>query len=156
MQIRIFAVGQRLPAWINQGVEEYQKRFPRELNLSLSEIPAGRRSKSANPEKAMKEECDRILDGLSPGTHLIVLDEHGRRQATNDLAGHMRNWMQEGRSIGLVIGGADGLHAELKKQANESWSLSDLTLPHGLARILLLEQLYRAWTLINNHPYHRQ
>ena len=156
MQIRIIAVGQRLPGWINQGVEEYQKRFPRELKLSLTEIQAGRRSKSGNVEKAMKEEHQRILDSLIPGAHLVILDERGRQKTTLELADNLRDWMQDGEDICLVIGGADGIHSELKKQAREIWSLSALTLPHGLARVLLMEQLYRAWTVVNKHPYHRE
>ncbi len=156
MRITILSVGQRLPGWINQGVAEYQKRFPAELKLSLKEIPAGKRTKSATSEKALKQECARIVEAIPERDQLIVLDERGKKLSTRDLADNMGQWLQDGENISFVIGGADGVHSELKKNAKQLWSLSELTLPHGLARVLLMEQLYRAWTVINRHPYHRE
>jgi len=156
MQITIVTVGIRLPGWINQGVSEYQKRMPPELRVNLSEIVPTKRNKSAGTEKILKQEAERISVAIAKGSHLIVLDERGKTQTTTALAKNMRSWMQDGKNICFVIGGADGIHETLKQQANESWSLSDFTLPHGLARVLLTEQLYRAWTVIKNHPYHRQ
>ncbi|NKB36131.1 MAG: 23S rRNA (pseudouridine(1915)-N(3))-methyltransferase RlmH [Gammaproteobacteria bacterium] len=156
MRITILSVGQRLPDWINQGVAEYHKRFPAELKVSLKEIPAGKRTKSSSTEKALKQECSRIIEAIPERDQIIVLDERGRKRNTRDLAENMANWLQEGENISFIIGGADGLHSELKEKARELWSLSDLTLPHGLARVLLMEQLYRAWTVINRHPYHRE
>jgi len=156
MQITIIAVGIRLPGWINQGVSEYQKRMPPELRVNLAEIVPTKRNKSASTEKILKQECERIMAAIPKDAYLIVLDERGKSQATTALAKTMESWMQDGRNICLVIGGADGIHETLKQKASESWSLSDFTLPHGFARVLLTEQLYRAWTVIKNHPYHRQ
>ena len=156
MQITIVAVGVRMPTWINQGVTEYQKRFPPELKVKLTEIPSSKRTKSANSDRILKQEAERISAAVPDGCHVIVLDEHGKTQRTTALAKNMASWMQNGKSIALVIGGADGIHADLKKQANEIWSLSDLTLPHGLARVFLMEQLYRAWSVLKKHPYHRE
>jgi 23S rRNA (pseudouridine1915-N3)-methyltransferase len=156
MQIAITAVGIRLPSWVNQGVKEYSKRFPPEIKLQLNEIQPVKRGKSANTEKILKQEAERIGTAIPKGSHVIVLDEHGMKQRTTTLANNMEAWMQEGKNIVFVIGGADGIYEELKNSANESWSLSDFTLPHGLARVLLIEQLYRAWTVIKQHPYHRE
>jgi 23S rRNA (pseudouridine1915-N3)-methyltransferase len=156
MQITIVAVGIRLPSWINQGVNEYIKRFPPEVNLQLCELNPVKRNKSATREKILSQEAERIITAIPKGNYIIVLDEHGKTQRTTVLAKHMDSWMREGKNIALVIGGADGIHEDIKKKANEVWSLSDYTLPHGLARVLLTEQLYRAWTVIKKHPYHRE
>ena len=156
MRITILSVGQRLPGWINQGVSEYQKRFPPELKVSLKEIPAGKRTKSGNTDKALQQEYERLIEAIPKRDRVIALDERGKKQSTRVLANNLGNWLQDGETISFVIGGADGLHSELKQNAKELWSLSDLTLPHGLARVLLMEQLYRAWTVINRHPYHRE
>ncbi len=156
MQITIVAVGIRLPGWINQGVSEYRKRMPPELRVNLTEIVPAKRSKSAGTEKILKQEADRISAAIPKGDHLVVLDERGKTQATAALAQNLTAWMQDGNNICFVIGGADGVHETLKNKANELWSLSDFTLPHGLARVVLTEQLYRAWTVTKKHPYHRQ
>lgn len=146
----------RLPGWVNQGVNEYKKRFPPEINVQLTEIQPIKRSKSVNVETILKQEAERISKAFVKGNHLIVLDEHGKTRRTTMLAGNMDSWMREGKNISFVIGGADGVHEDIKNKADELWSLSDFTLPHGLARVLLMEQLYRAWTVINKHPYHRE
>ena len=156
MQITIVAVGARLPTWINQGVAEYSKRFPPEISVHLAEIMPARRNKSATTEKILKQEADRIGSAIPKDSHIIVLDERGKPQRTVALAKKMESWMQDGKNIALVIGGADGIHDDIKTRANERLSLSDFTLPHGLARVLLMEQLYRAWTVIKKHPYHRE
>lgn len=156
MQITIVAVGMRLPSWANQAVKEYSKRLPPEINLQLSEIQPVKRSKSAGAEKILKQEAERIGSAIPKGSHIIVLDEHGKTQRTTVLAKHMDTWMRYGKNIAFVIGSADGIHEDIKKKADELWSLSDFTLPHGLARVLLIEQLYRAWTVIKKHPYHRE
>ncbi len=155
MQITIVAVGLRMPTWVNQAVSEYQKRFPPELKVQITEVSAGKRSKSVDQEKTLKQEAERIKAAIPKGCHVIVMDEYGKTQRTTALAKNMTSWMQDGLRIALIIGGADGIHSDLKKQANEIWSMSDLTLPHGLARVLLVEQLYRAWSVIQKHPYHR-
>ena len=156
MRITIVAVGLRMPSWVNQGVLEYSKRIPAEMNVSIVEVPAGKRTKSTPVDKILKQEAERISAAIPQDAHIVVLDERGRSQRTSALAGNMSTWMQNGRNVALVIGGADGLHSELKTRAHEIWSLSDLTLPHGLARVCLVEQLYRAWSLTRNHPYHRE
>lgn len=156
MQITIVAVGMRLPSWANQAVKEYSKRFPPEINLRLSEIQPIKRNKSAGAEKILKQEAERISSAIPKDSHVIVLDEHGKTQRTTVLAKHMDAWMRYGKNITFVIGSADGISEDIKKKADELWSLSDFTLPHGLARVLLIEQLYRAWTVIKKHPYHRE
>ena len=156
MQINIVAVGTRQPDWVNKGMDEYLKRFPAELKLQLLQIPAVKRSKKDNSQKIMKQEADRIVSAL-PGSHrLVVLDESGKTKTTRELARTLEAWMQEGINTSFVIGGADGVDNDLKQQADELWSLSAYTLPHGLVRIMLAEQLYRACSLLRNHPYHRQ
>jgi 23S rRNA (pseudouridine1915-N3)-methyltransferase len=156
MKITILAVGTRLPNWINQGVAEYSKRFPPEVKVEINEIQADKRSKSSTPEKTLKAEAGRISAAITKGSHLIVLDERGKKQGTTALAKNMESWMLEGKNIVFVIGGADGIYEDIKDTAQELWALSDFTLPHGLARVLLIEQLYRVWTVIRKHPYHRE
>ena len=156
MQISIVAVGIRLPSWINQGVNEYIKRLPPEVNVNLIEVPPVKRNKSAPAEKILKQEAEKIRAVIAKGSYLIVLDEHGKSRRTTVFAQNMDSWMREGKNIAFVIGGADGIEQDLKDKANELWSLSDFTLPHGIARVLLIEQLYRAWTVIKKHPYHRE
>lgn len=155
MRISIISVGVRLPSWINQGVNEYQKRLPKEVGVELRDILPARRGKSIVIEKILKQEAEKITAAISDDCLLIVLDEKGNRQSTLGLSEHIGSWMQDGRDICIVIGGADGLHQDIKTRADQLWSLSDFTLPHGLARVVLMEQLYRAWTVMNNHPYHR-
>ena len=156
MLIKIVAVGVRMPGWVTQGFNEYSKRFPPEIDLQLGEIPPIKRNKSSNLEKVLIQEGERINASVPKGSHIIVLDERGSTQRTTILAKNMKEWMREGKNIAFVIGSADGTHENIRKNANELWSLSDFTLPHGLARVLLVEQLYRAWTIINKHPYHRE
>ncbi len=146
----------RLPNWVNQGVKEYNKRFPPEVKVQVVEVQPVKRNKSANSEKIFKQEAERITAALPKAAHVIALDEHGKNQRTTVLAKNMDSWMREGKNIAFIIGGADGIHPDVKKTASEIWSLSDFTLPHGLARVLLMEQLYRAWTVIKKHPYHRE
>ena len=156
MQISILAVGTRLPNWINQGVSEYSKRFPPEMKVQVNEIQADKRSKTSTSDKVLKAEASRISGAIAKGSYLIALDEHGKKQDTLSLAKNMQGWMQDGKNIAFVIGGADGIHKDIKDVADELWALSDFTLPHGLARVLLVEQLYRASTVIRKHPYHRE
>lgn len=154
MKLLILAVGDKLPAWAETGVAEYVKRMPREARIEIVPIrPEKRSGQSAERIKAL--EAQRILEKLPSGARLVALDEHGRELTTRELAHSLGDWLQSGRDTALVIGGADGLDPELLKRAEFTLSLSRLTLPHALARVLLAEQLYRAWTLLNNHPYHR-
>lgn len=144
-----------MPAWVNEAYREYARRLPRECRLHLTEIPLAQRVKSRNVERAVAEEGKRMLAELSPAEHVIALDVKGRSWSTEQLAGQLQQWMQEGRGISLLVGGPDGLSDACLERARQRWSLSPLTLPHALVRVLLAEQLYRAWTVMVGHPYHR-
>ena len=155
MKLVVLAVGHRQPAWVNDGCAEYLKRMPRELPASVTEIkPETRGSKTR--EQLLAAEKTRIRDALQPGCRIVVLDEKGDDLTTLKLAKRLEAWMQDGRDVALLIGGADGLDEEFKQQADDRLRLSSLTLPHGMARLLLCEQLYRAVSVLKNHPYHRE
>ncbi len=156
MKIHLLAVGQKMPNWITSGFQEYCKRMPREAGLNLIEIKAEKRASGKSVEHIKAAERDRILTGIPPHCALWVLDEHGEQLSTLALADHLRLALGEGQDICCVIGGADGLHDEIKTRARRLFALSHLTLPHALARVLLAEQLYRAMSVIHNHPYHRE
>ena len=155
MQINLLAVGTRMPAWIDEGYREYARRMPRECSLVLNQIPLAQRSKSQAIERAVNEEGKRMLAALSDRQQVIALDVKGRSWSTEQLAQQLDNWKQDGRDISLLVGGPDGLATECLQRAEQVWSLSSLTLPHPLVRVLLAEQLYRAWSLNSGHPYHR-
>lgn len=144
-----------MPDWVEKACAEYLKRMPREASVEIVEIKPDKRASGKNSEVVQEAEAVRILEAAGKDL-LIVLDEHGQEVTTTQLAQRMENWLAGGRDVALVIGGADGLHATLKKKADWLWSLSKLTMPHGMVRIVLAEQLYRAWTVIQNHPYHRE
>jgi 23S rRNA (pseudouridine1915-N3)-methyltransferase len=155
MKLCVLAVGHRQPAWVSDGCAEYLKRMPRELPLTVSEIkPEPRGSKTR--EQLLAAEKVRIRETLSAGSRIVVLDEKGDDLTTLKLARRLEAWMQDGRDVALLIGGADGLDEEFKQQADDRLRLSSLTLPHGMARLLLCEQLYRAVSVLKNHPYHRE
>jgi len=155
LKLRILSVGHKMPDWVEQACAEYLKRMPREASVEIIEIRPDKRASGKNSEVVQEAEADRILEAAGKDL-LIVLDEHGQEITTTQLAQRMENWLAGGRDVALVIGGADGLHASLKKKADWLWSLSKLTMPHGMVRVVLAEQLYRAWTVIQNHPYHRE
>ena len=155
MRISLIAVGNRMPAWVNEGYREYARRLPHECRLELTEIPSGQRPRSGNVDRAVVEEGKRMLAEVSTGEHVIALDVKGRSWSTDQLASQFQRWMQDGLVIKLLVGGPDGLSASCLERAQQRWSLSPLTLPHALVRILVAEQLYRAWTMSIGHPYHR-
>jgi 23S rRNA (pseudouridine1915-N3)-methyltransferase len=155
MRIHLIAVGTRMPAWVTDGFQEYARRMPRECRLQLIEIPPGRRGKSASAEQARAQEGGQILAALPKDCRVIALDVRGRTWSTEALAARLQEWLGAGRDVALLVGGPDGLAADCLSRADESWSLSALTFPHALVRVLLAEQLYRAWTLGTGHPYHR-
>jgi 23S rRNA (pseudouridine1915-N3)-methyltransferase len=155
MKLRVVAVGQRLPAWAQTAWADYEKRFPPELRLELHAVKAEARD-GKTAEQLMTAEAARLEAALPRGVRRIVLDERGTRLTTLELADRLRNWMREGGDVALLIGGPDGLAAGLKASADETLRLSDLTLPHAFVRVLLAEALYRAWTVMVNHPYHRE
>ena len=156
MKLLLVAVGQRLPAWAEAACEDYLKRFPPELKLELKALKTEPRSSGKPVEALMEAERSRIAAAIPRGARLVVLDEHGSRVTTQQLAARLDAWMLDGRDVALVIGGPDGLAPELKRAADETLRLSDLTLPHALARVILAEALYRAWSLRAGHPYHRE
>ena len=155
MRITLLSVGQRMPSWVEQGYQEYAKRLPREYSLHLLELPAAKRSKNTVVEAAIEDEGKRILAAIPKNNYVVVLDERGKTWSTVQLAEQMKQWSFEGFDVTLVVGGADGLAQQVKAKADRLWSLSALTLPHPLVRVLLAEQIYRAWSVMTNHPYHR-
>lgn len=155
MKIRLLAVGTRMPAWVDEGVETYRKRLPRDFSLEIEEIALGQRGKNADIPRAVNQEAGRIRDKLRGNEHCVALEVKGKPWSTEQLAREAGEWRMQGRDVVLLVGGPDGLAPELSTQADQHWSLSPLTLPHPLVRIMLAEQLYRAWTLLVGHPYHR-
>jgi 23S rRNA (pseudouridine1915-N3)-methyltransferase len=155
MQINLISIGNRMPSWVQQGYEEYAKRLPRECELVLKEIAPGNRGKNADIPRAIKEEGERMLAAIPASAHIVTLDIPGKPWTTPELAQAMQRWLAGGQSVALLVGGPEGLAEAARQRANESWSLSKLTFPHPLVRIVVAEQLYRAWSLNNNHPYHR-
>ena len=155
MRLELIAVGERMPAWVRDGYEEYAKRLPRECALILREIEPGARGKSQDPARAVAQEGERMLAALPKNARVVALDVKGAEHSTEELAGRLQTWLADGRDVALLVGGPDGLAAECLARAEERWSLSRLTLPHPLARVVLAEQLYRAWSILRNHPYHR-
>lgn len=155
MRVRLLAVGQRMPGWVNEGFREYARRLGRDLSLELVEIPPGNRRGDASGQRAVAEEGERMLAQLRPRERVVALDERGRHWRTGQLADKLRDWQMEGDDLALLVGGADGLAQACLERASLHWSLSALTFPHPLVRIILAEQLYRAWTINQGHPYHR-
>jgi 23S rRNA (pseudouridine1915-N3)-methyltransferase len=155
MKLNLLAVGTKMPAWVSDGYQEYAKRMPRECSLQLHEITPAKRGKSGSPSQWIREEGERILAAIPDSHHVVVLDVQGKSWRTEHLAEQLKSWMADGRDVSLIVGGPDGLTDECLQRADQRWSLSALTLPHPLVRIVLSEQLYRAWTVLQNHPYHR-
>ena len=155
MQLIIAAVGHKMPAWIETGFQEYAKRMPPECKLVLKEIKPVDRASNKNADAVMIQERTRIEAVLPKGGRVIALDERGQDLTTMQMSQLLTQWQQQGGDATFVIGGADGLDADLKKNADMLIRISSLTLPHGLVRVLLAEQLYRAWSITQNHPYHR-
>ncbi|MBE9579752.1 MULTISPECIES: 23S rRNA (pseudouridine(1915)-N(3))-methyltransferase RlmH [Moraxella] len=158
MKLRILSVGHKMPAWVQTGVDEYAKRIQPMMSTEIVEIPPAKRAKNPSPaeiEKYKIQEGQAILSARLPKEKLWVLEVKGKMLSTERLADRLQTAMTDGTDIALVIGGADGVSADVLAQADFKWSLSDLTLPHPLVRVVLIEQLYRAMSIINNHPYHR-
>jgi len=155
MQIHIIAVGERMPEWVEAAYAEYAKRLPRECRLTLHEIPAGKRSKGADLARLTREEGARLLAAVPPGSRVVALDRNGRELDTPALAGRIEKQLGAGCDLALLVGGPEGLAPECLTAAHERWSLSKLTLAHPVVRVVLAEQLYRAWSILKNLPYHR-
>ena len=156
MQIDLICVGQKMPSWVETGFNEYIKRLPPTCRLNLIEIPLRKRTKNADLARLQQKEGEQMLSMIAQGTYVMALDEHGQMWNTQQLALKLAYWMQESPKVALLIGGPEGLAKACLQKAQQQWSLSALTLPHQLVRIIVAEQLYRAWSLLNNHPYHRQ
>lgn len=155
MRLRLIAVGTRLPAWVQAGVAEYTARFPREWRFELVEIPVASRGKNADVARLKDAEGERMLKAVAAGAQVIALDERGEALDTLQWSRALARWQQDGRDVSLLVGGPDGLAPACRSRADRTWSLSKLTLPHALVRVLVAEQLYRAWSVLANHPYHR-
>lgn len=155
MRIHLIAVGKRQPDWINDGFHEYARRLKGACTLELKEIPPGRRSRTTPPDRARGAEGERILRAIPAAAHVVALTVDGQAWSTDQLAERLGSWAAVGTPVCLLVGGPDGLAAEVLQRADERWSLSPLTLPHGLVRPIVAEALYRAWSLTRGHPYHR-
>lgn len=155
MKIHLLAIGVRMPDWVKTAYAEYAVRLPRECMLNLLEIAAGQRGPHADVARIVRTEGERLLAAVPTGSRLIALDERGQQWSTAELAERLAGWLREGRDLSLLVGGPDGLDAACRNRAERLWSLSRLTLPHPLVRVVVAEQLYRAWSLLHHHPYHR-
>lgn len=155
MRIRLLAIGQKMPAWVNEGYQNYSKRITDDASLELLELPMAKRAKNANEEKLKQQEGDALLTALNKQEMLVALDVKGKSHSTESLAQLLKDWQMQGSDIAFAIGGPDGLSEAVLAKADRKISLSALTLPHPLVRVLLAEQLYRAWSINKGHPYHR-
>jgi 23S rRNA (pseudouridine1915-N3)-methyltransferase len=155
MRIHLIAVGTRMPAWVTQAYQDYAKRLPRECSLQLVEIPLGQRGKTRTAAQSRAEEGRQMLAALPKDCLVIALDVQGQAWSTETLADRLQQWLGSGRDVALLVGGPDGLSEDCLERAERRWSLSALTYPHALVRVIVAEQLYRAWTLSTGHPYHR-
>jgi 23S rRNA (pseudouridine1915-N3)-methyltransferase len=155
VHIRLLAVGDRQPSWVDEAFGKYTERYPREWKFRLATIPTVRRNKNHKTRQAMETEGELILAKLGTDEQVVLLDERGKQLSSKSLATRLSEWQTDGRDLCFIIGGPDGVSDAVRQRADMMWSLSQLTLPHGMARALLSEQLYRAWSLQTGHPYHR-
>jgi 23S rRNA (pseudouridine1915-N3)-methyltransferase len=155
VRLRLIAVGSRMPRWVEEGWQEYAKRLPPEMALELVEIPLGTRGKNADVARLIRQEGDAMLAKVQPGERIVTLEVEGRAWSTEQLARELDRWRLEARTVNLMVGGPEGLAPEVCARSEQRWSLSPLTLPHPLVRILVGEQIYRAWTVLSGHPYHK-
>ncbi len=156
MKLQLIAVGTRMPEWVQQGFTNYLRRFPKDMPFELIEIHAGKRSKNADIRRILDKEGEQMLAAVSKGNRIVTLDIPGAKWDTPQLAQQLERWKIDGRDVSLLIGGPEGLAPACKLAAEQSWSLSPLTMPHPLVRIVVAESLYRAWSITTNHPYHRE
>ena len=156
MHSRLIAVGDRQPSWVEEAVDVYLKRLPPQWKFRLDAVSTERRSKGSDPVAAVEAEGRKVLGQVKDDEQVVVLDERGTELSSVGLSEKLSAWQSAGRDLSFVIGGPDGVSKDVTARADFRWSLSRLTLPHGLARVLFVEQLYRAWTVSTAHPYHRQ
>lgn len=155
MKIRLITIAHKAPEWLQAGYEDYRKRLPKTYAFQLHELPLEKRQNQNNVTEAIEKEAEKLLGLCKPGDYVVALDQTGKAWTTSELALQLSNWQQSGQDINLLIGGPDGLSKRCLKRANACWSLSNLTFPHLLVRLIVVEQIYRAFTILNNHPYHR-
>ena len=156
MKIRLFALGTRMPAWVEEGYRDYARRLRRGWSLDLVEVPSARRGTRSPTRRMVEEEGDRLLAALPSRAVVVALDEKGVALTSAGLAQRLAEWQGNGLPLALMIGGPDGLSARCLERASLRWSLSPLTLPHALVRVVVAEQIYRAWSILHRHPYHRE
>ncbi|TQV73973.1 23S rRNA (pseudouridine(1915)-N(3))-methyltransferase RlmH [Aliikangiella marina] len=156
MKIKLIAVGTKMPDWVEKAYRNYAQRLPKDCSLELIEIPAAKRSKNQQASLWMDKEGQQILKVIDTSDWVVALDVKGKNWSTQDLAGQITQWQHMGNNVCLLVGGPDGLAPECLARANSRWSLSALTMPHPLVRIVLAEAIYRAWSVTVNHPYHRE
>jgi len=155
MQIHLIAVGSKMPGWVTEGFDEFARRLPAECRLRLVEIPAGKRGKNADIARLTQDEGEKMLAAIPKGAHVVALEVDGKDWSTEQLSEQLDSWLHGGSDVALLVGGPEGLSAACRTRADQLWSLSRLTYPHPLVRVVLSEQLYRAWSLLKGHPYHR-
>lgn len=155
MRIRLITVGSKMPGWVEAGYEEYSCRLGADLKLELVEIALNRRSKGADVKRLQEKEANQMLSAVGQGDLVVTMEIRGKAWSTEQLADSMGDWMHSGRNVSLLVGGPEGLHPSCMTRADLRWSLSPLTLPHPLVRVVVAEQVYRAWSILKNHPYHK-
>ncbi|GAB4359760.1 MAG: 23S rRNA (pseudouridine(1915)-N(3))-methyltransferase RlmH [Gammaproteobacteria bacterium] len=155
MRLYLVAVGRRVGGWVEEAYQEYARRLPASCELRLIEVAVQKAGKGSDPQWRKAKEGERLLDALPDRVHVVALDEQGKQHSTTELAQRLQHWLTGGRDVAFLIGGADGLSSACRERAEEVWSLSRLTFPHPLVRVIVAEQIYRAWSLLNHHPYHR-
>lgn len=156
MRLQLIAVGNKMPAWVSEGYTEYARRLPPDMPLHLNEITPGKRGKKADIQRITDLEGEQMLNQVNKGSRIVTLEVDGKPWTTAKLAQRMQQWLLDGRDVSLLVGGPEGLSAACQQASEERWSLSPLTLPHPLVRIVIAEALFRAWSINNNHPYHRE
>jgi 23S rRNA (pseudouridine1915-N3)-methyltransferase len=155
MKIRLLTITHKSPAWIQAGYSDYAKRLPPSCMLELVEIPAEKRTANADLKRITEREGEKMLAAIKPGNHVIALDKEGKHWTSEQLSSQLGNWLQSGKNIDVLVGGPEGLAPACLQLAKESWSLSALTFPHLIVRLIVAEQIYRAYSILQNSPYHR-
>lgn len=156
MKVRLLSLGHKMPEWVETAFNTYNQRLPQHLKVQLVEINAVTRQKNLSTAQIKEAEAQAIEKQLAPGDFNVALDERGKNLSTREWAQALDDWQMMGQTVNIIIGGADGLDPRIKQQANQLWSLSKMTFPHQLVRVIIAEQLYRAHSLLTNHPYHRE
>jgi len=155
MNISLITIGEKMPHWVNEAYQDYSKRLRQDCQLKLLDLPAIKRTKNADLAKIKDQESDKLIQAIPKGDWVVALEVKGQSWSTEKLSEKMSQWMQQGQHVSLLIGGPEGMNEQCRQRADQLWSLSQLTLPHPMVRVIVAEQLYRAWSIIKNHPYHR-